>query len=52
MKRRAKIIATLGPASQDKKTITNLLKAGMDVARINFSHGNHEEHASVIQNPA
>ncbi len=49
MERRAKIIATLGPASQDKKTITNLLKAGMDVARINFSHGTHKEHARVIQ---
>ncbi len=50
MERRAKIIATLGPASQDKKTIKNLLKAGMDVARINFSHGTHQEHAQVIQN--
>jgi len=48
MERRAKIIATLGPASQDKKTIKNLLKAGMDVARINFSHGTHEGHAQVI----
>ena len=50
MERRAKIIATLGPASQDKKTIKNLLMAGMDVARINFSHGTHQEHAQVIQN--
>ncbi len=50
MERRAKIIATLGPASQDKKVIKNLLKAGMDVARINFSHGTHEEHARMIQN--
>jgi pyruvate kinase len=49
MERRAKIIATLGPASQDKKTINNLLTAGMDVARINFSHGTHQEHAQVIQ---
>ena len=49
MKRRAKIIATLGPASQDKKTIQELLQAGMDVARINFSHGTHQDHAQVIK---
>ncbi len=49
MKRRAKIIATLGPASSDQKTITELLLAGMDVARINFSHGEHQGHARVIQ---
>ena len=49
MKRRAKIIATLGPASQDKKTIKQLLQAGMDVARINFSHSTHQEHAQVIK---
>ena len=49
MKHRAKIIATLGPASQDKKTIKQLLQAGMDVARINFSHGTHQEHAQVIK---
>lgn len=48
MKHRAKIIATLGPASQDKKTIRKLIQAGMDVARINFSHGTHQEHAQVI----
>lgn len=50
MKRRAKIIATIGPASQDLDTIRQLLQAGMDVARINFSHGTHAEHASVIAN--
>lgn len=48
MKRRAKIIATLGPASQDKDTIRKLVQAGMDVARINFSHGTHQEHAQGI----
>jgi len=48
MERRAKIIATLGPASQEKEVIQELLKAGMDVARINFSHGTHEEHSRVI----
>ena len=49
MERRAKIIATLGPSSSDKDTIKKLLHAGMDVARINFSHGNHDEHARVIK---
>lgn len=49
MNRRAKIIATLGPATRDKKTITDLIKVGMDVARINFSHGTHQEHAQVIK---
>jgi len=48
MNRRAKIIATLGPASQDKETITKLFQSGMDVARINFSHGTHQDHARVI----
>ncbi len=50
MKRRAKIIATLGPASQDKETITHLLEAGMDVARINFSHGTYQQHSQMIVN--
>ena len=49
MKRRAKIIATLGPASNDKDTIKKLLRAGMDVARINFSHGDHKDHSRVIK---
>ncbi len=48
MQRRAKIIATLGPASNDTNTIKQLLTAGMDVARINFSHGTREGHAEVI----
>ena len=50
MKNRAKIIATIGPASQDKDTIKQLLEAGMDVARLNFSHGTHQEHSQVIAN--
>lgn len=49
MKRRAKIIATIGPASNDEATIRQLLKAGMNVARLNFSHGTREKHAQVIQ---
>jgi pyruvate kinase len=50
MENRAKIIATIGPASSDKATIKKLMQAGMDVARINFSHGSHQEHAQVIKN--
>ncbi len=49
MERRAKIIATLGPASEDKQIIKSLLESGMDVARINFSHGTHQGHARVIE---
>lgn len=48
MERRTKIIATLGPASRDKSTLRKLFQAGMDVARINFSHGTHQEHAQLI----
>ncbi|HEY4201716.1 MAG TPA: pyruvate kinase, partial [Devosiaceae bacterium] len=40
--RRVKIIATLGPASQDEKTIEELARAGADVFRINMSHASHE----------
>jgi len=46
--RRAKIVATLGPASSDPETIHRLLAAGVDVARLNFSHGRLEEHAAVL----
>lgn len=49
MYRRAKIIATLGPASQDETTIRKLIQAGMNVVRINFSHGTQNEHAAAIQ---
>jgi len=49
MDRRAKIVATIGPASRDKQTIRNLIQAGMNVARINFSHGTLEDHAESIQ---
>ena len=43
--RRAKIVCTIGPASDDQVTLEQLVRAGMDVARLNFSHGSHEEHA-------
>ena len=47
--RRTKIVCTLGPASSDPKIMDALLKAGMDVARINMSHGTHAGHAKVIR---
>ncbi|NLI41323.1 MAG: pyruvate kinase, partial [Caldisericales bacterium] len=46
MNRFAKIVATLGPSSSDEATLRALIEAGMDVARLNFSHGTHEEHAN------
>lgn len=49
MERRAKIIATIGPASQDEKIIKKMMLAGMDIARINFSHGTREGHARTIK---
>ena len=45
---RTKIICTLGPASEDEKIIAGLVSSGMDVARINFSHGTHDEICSLI----
>ncbi len=48
MKRKAKIICTIGPASHSEKVITKLAQAGMDVARLNFSHGTHDEHLRNI----
>lgn len=49
MERRAKIVATLGPASQDRATIEKLIAAGMNVARLNFSHGTYAEYTELIQ---
>ncbi|MDK2870086.1 MAG: pyruvate kinase [Pyrococcus sp.] len=46
---KTKIVATIGPATNSRKMIKQLIKAGMNVARINFSHGNFEEHAKVIE---
>jgi pyruvate kinase len=47
--RRAKIVCTLGPASTSQEMLEKLLEAGMDVARLNFSHGSHEQHLEVVQ---
>jgi pyruvate kinase len=46
--RRTKIIATIGPASSSRETLLAIARAGMDAARLNFSHGTHEEHAARI----
>jgi pyruvate kinase len=47
-KRRTKIVCTLGPASSSPHTLRQLAEEGMNVARLNFSHGTHEEHSKVI----
>lgn len=49
MNRRVKIVATLGPASDGEAMLERLLLAGVDVARLNFSHGTHEQHAARIR---
>ncbi len=46
--RRTKICCTIGPASACQRTIEDLIRAGMDTARLNFSHGTHEEHGEAI----
>lgn len=48
MTRKAKIVATIGPASEAEEMIEKLILAGMNVARLNFSHGTHEDHAQRI----
>src|SRR5262245_5004839 len=46
---RTKIVCTIGPASRSPEALERLARAGMDVARLNFSHGTHAEHAAVIE---
>lgn len=46
--KRTKIVCTIGPASESVETLTGMMKAGMNVARLNFSHGTHEEHQARI----
>ena len=46
---KTKIICTLGPASSNATALLKMMRAGMDVVRLNFSHGKHEDHAEVIR---
>lgn len=48
MKKRTKIICTIGPSCESEEILTNMVHEGMNVARLNFSHGTHENHASLI----
>ena len=48
--RRAKIVATIGPASESPEILEKLIQAGMDAARLNFSHGDYESHRKTIAN--
>src|SRR5260370_10330942 len=48
--RKAKIICTMGPASREEPTLGRLVDAGMDVARLNFSHGTQDDHLRAIAN--
>ncbi len=48
MHKKTKIVCTIGPASESLETLVQLLQNGMNVARLNFSHGTHEEHGRRI----
>ena len=50
MKKKVKILATIGPSSSEKSIITKLIKEGADGARLNFSHGTHEDHKKNYDN--
>ena len=49
LKRRTKIVATIGPSTQSEETISALIKAGVTTFRLNFSHGDHKDHAERIK---
>jgi len=48
MEKKTKIVCTIGPVSENKEMLTKLVKEGMNIARLNFSHGNFEEHKQRI----
>ena len=52
MQRRTKIVATLGPATDDPKVLDRMIEAGLDVIRLNFSHGSAESHRQRAENAA
>ena len=47
--RKVKIVCTIGPATSSREKLTELIEAGMNVARLNFSHGDHKSHGNVIK---
>lgn len=47
--RKTKIICTIGPVSENEKILTEMCNNGMDVARLNFSHGTHDEHKTKLE---
>ena len=49
MERKTKIICTIGPASESEEVLAAMMDAGMDVARLNFSHGTYEDHTKKIE---
>jgi len=50
MNKNTKIVCTIGPASDEGKVIDQLIRNGMNIARLNFSHGTHAQHATLIKN--
>ncbi len=50
MNRKTKIVATIGPATSSKEMLAELIKRGVNVCRLNFSHGTHEDHKQVVEN--
>ena len=47
--KKTKIVATIGPASRNKKVLVDMIAAGLNVVRMNFSHGSHQDHADTLQ---
>lgn len=50
MQKKTKIVATVGPSSQSVEVLSQMILAGVNVFRLNFSHGTHEYHEKILQN--